>query len=62
MSSLTTSSALRKRFAVSDGRDSCGSIEQSSRGFVATNVTGQLIGTFPTLSEAARSLPTAVSS
>jgi hypothetical protein len=55
--SLASSSTHRKRLAVFDGRKACGSIEQSSSGFIATDACGRLIGAFPTLIDAARSLP-----
>jgi hypothetical protein len=64
MACLTNSSAQLKPgpLAVSDGRDACGTVQRSSVGFVATDIAGRIVGTFPTLTEAMRSLPAAVSS
>jgi hypothetical protein len=51
-----------KRLCVTDGRHRCGSVEQSSGGFIAFDISGRIVGKFQTLNEAARSLPTAGSS
>jgi hypothetical protein len=48
-------------FSITDGRAACGTVEQSSTGFIACDITGRIVGTFPTLTAATRSLP-AVSS
>jgi hypothetical protein len=45
------------RFAVTDGRAACGVIDLVGGIYVATGVDGVLIGKFPTLREATRSLP-----
>jgi hypothetical protein len=48
-----------RQYFISDGRAACGSVEQSSAGFLATAASGRLIGKFQSLKDAARSLPAA---
>jgi hypothetical protein len=62
MPHLSNPSAFGKRLSVSDGRTAVGAIEQSSGGFLAIDIDGQLIGTFQTLTAASRALPTTRSS
>jgi len=63
MTSYLTSTAGRKCFAMTDGRDRCGSVEQGSGGcLVATDSTGQIVGRFSGLVAAVGALLAAESS
>jgi hypothetical protein len=55
--SYDTLAVGRKRLAVADGRTAVGTVEQTSAGFVATDTTGRIIGTFSNFVEAVRALP-----
>jgi hypothetical protein len=45
------------QFSVSDGRQAAGTIKQSGDSWVAITPTGEQIGPFPNMVEAARALP-----
>ena len=42
------------RYSVSDGRETCGVVDLVDGGFVAVDITGNIIGKFATLLAAAR--------
>jgi hypothetical protein len=53
-SPTTNTTQAATHFSVTAGRTARGTIEQVEGGFVATSASGTVVGTFPTLHEAAR--------
>jgi hypothetical protein len=48
---------LKSRFSVSDGRLTIGTIAQSGDHWTAITITGEQLGPFSSMTEAARALP-----